>query len=56
MKDTPFTIDTLTEVPKVVKKEAYLTKLDDKSGYDNILMSESSRKLLCFQWGILIIV
>ena len=51
MKDTPFSIDTLSEVPKIVKKNSFLTKLDDKSGYDNVLMSENSKSLLGFQWG-----
>jgi hypothetical protein len=43
MKDTPFSLDTLSEVPKIVKKNSFLTKLDDKSGYDNVLMSENSK-------------
>jgi hypothetical protein len=30
MKDTPFSLDTLSEVPKIVKKNSFLTKLDDK--------------------------
>jgi hypothetical protein len=51
MKDTAFSLDTLSEVPKIVKKNSFLTKLDDKSGYDNVLMSENSKSLLGFQWG-----
>ncbi|MES9879789.1 MAG: reverse transcriptase domain-containing protein, partial [Sedimenticola sp.] len=51
MKDTPFALDTLADVPKVVNSSAYMTKLDDKSGFDNVFMTESSRKLLCFEWG-----
>jgi hypothetical protein len=51
MKDTPFSLDTLSEVPKIVKKNSFLTKLDDKSGYDNVLMSENSKSLLGFQWA-----
>ncbi|CAG2248312.1 unnamed protein product [Mytilus edulis] len=43
MKDTPFNLDTLVDVPK--------TKLDDKSGYDNVFVTESSRHLLGFDWG-----
>ena len=50
MKDTPFSLDTLSEVPKIVKKNSFLTKLDDKSGYDYMLMSENSKSLLGFQW------
>ena len=50
MRDTPFVLDTLTDVPLLVKKNSYLTKLDDKSGYDHVLMTESSRPFLGFQW------
>ncbi|CAG2189798.1 unnamed protein product [Mytilus edulis] len=32
MKDTPFNLDTLVDVPRTIKQNAYLTKLDDKSG------------------------
>lgn len=51
MKDTPFNLDTLTDVPKTIGNNSFLTKLDDKSGYDNLFMSESSKPLLGFQWG-----
>lgn len=51
MKDTPFSLDTLVNVPHIIKKCSYMTKLDDKSGYDHVFMSESSKKLLGFQWG-----
>ena len=51
MKDTPFSLDTLSDVPETIKDGCFLTKLDDASGYDNVLMSEASRTLLGFQWG-----
>lgn len=51
MKDTPFNLDTLVDVPKTVRKGSFLTKLDDKSGYDNVFVTESSRPLLGFEWG-----
>ena len=41
MKDTPFTLDTLIDIPKSFEKETFLTKLDDKSGYDNVLVTET---------------
>ena len=44
MKDTPFNLDTLTDVPKIISKDAYMSKLDDKSGYDNVFVTESSKK------------
>ena len=51
MKDTPFCLDTLVDIPRVIEKNSYMSKLDDKSGYDNVLMTNSSAALLGFQWG-----
>ena len=51
MRETPFTLDSLTDVPRVIRQGEYLTKLDDLSGYNNVLMSENSRSLLGFQWA-----
>ena len=51
MKDTPFNLDTLTDVPKIISKDAYMSKLDDKSGYDNVFVTKSSKTLLGFQWA-----
>ena len=51
MKDTPFSLETLSDVPRIVKRNSYMTKLDDASGYLHILMTQSSRPLLGFQWG-----
>lgn len=51
MKDMPFTLDRLTDLPRYVSKDSYQTVLDDKSGYDHILLTESSRKYFGFQWG-----
>ena len=51
MKDTPFNLETLVDVPRTVQGGSFLTKLDDKSGYDNVFVTNSSRKLLGFQWG-----
>ena len=51
MKDTPFNLETLVDVPRTVEGGSFLTKLDDKSGYDNVCVTNSSRKLLGFQCG-----
>ncbi|KAK3084846.1 hypothetical protein FSP39_020056 [Pinctada imbricata] len=51
MKDTPFTLDTLSDVPKIIGKNVYMSKLDDKSGYDNVCVTDSSKTLLGFQWA-----
>lgn len=51
MKDTPFSLDTLQDVPHLIKRNSYMSKMDDKSAYLNMLMTENSRQLLGFQWG-----
>ena len=51
MKDTPFSLDILADVPHLVKQGSYMTKLENSSGYHHLLMTESSRTLLDFQWG-----
>ena len=51
MKDTPLGLETLSDVPCIVKRNSYMTKLDDASGHLHILMTQSSRPLLGFQWG-----
>ena len=48
MEDKPFTLDTLNDLPQYVAKDSYQTVLDDKSGYDHILLSEDSRTFLEF--------
>ena len=51
IKDKPFTLDTLNDLPWYMAKDSYQTVLDDKSGYDHILLSEDSRTFLGIQWG-----
>ena len=49
--DRPFKLDSLKDVPKVVRQAAFFTALDDKSGFDNVKMHERCQHLLGFQWG-----
>ena len=51
MTDAPFKLDNLTHLPRYVPKDTYQTVLDDKSGYDHILLSEDSRTYFGIQWG-----
>lgn len=51
MEDQPFTHDTLNDSPWYVAKNSYQTVLDDKSGYDHILLSEDSLTFVGIQWG-----
>ncbi|CAC5370045.1 unnamed protein product [Mytilus coruscus] len=37
IKDIPFSLDTLKNVPRSVRENAYFTTIDDKSGLDNVI-------------------
>ena len=51
LNNVTFNLDTLKDVPRIVKKNAYFTSIDDKSGFDNVLLAEDWYKLVGFQWG-----
>ena len=51
MRDMPFSLDRLIDLPRYVGHDTYQTVLDDKSGYDHILLSEDSRTYFGIQWG-----
>ena len=46
-----FSLDTLNDLPRYVTKDSVQTVLDDKSGYDHILLTESSQTFFGTQWG-----
>ena len=51
MIDKPFKLDHLRDLPRYVSKDSFQTVLDDKSGYDHILLNEDSRTFFGIQWG-----
>jgi len=51
MRDQPFSLDKLVDVTRYAYKVTFLTKCDDKSGYDHTLLTEGSRKLFGMEWG-----
>ena len=51
MRDNPFSLDTLNDLPRYVTKDSFQTVLDDKSGYGHIFVTESSRPFFGIQWG-----
>ena len=51
MRDNPFSLDTLNDLPRYVTKDSFQTVLDDKSGYDHIFLTQSSRVFFGIQWG-----
>ena len=42
MRDRPFRLDSLVDVTCYLEKKHFQTKLDDKSGYDHVLMDDDS--------------
>ena len=56
MRDLPFKLDKLTDLPQYVSKDAFQTFTDDRCGFDGILLTAASRTLFGMQWGILHII
>ena len=51
IKDTPFSLDTLQDVPHLIKRNSYMSKMDDKSAYLNMLMTEKFKAVIRFSVG-----
>ena len=43
VKDSPFRLDTLKEVPRMMERGEFLCTTDEKSGYDHVKLSTPSR-------------
>ena len=42
MRDMPFSLEKLVDVPRYINRGSFMTKCEDKSGYDRVLLSEDS--------------
>jgi hypothetical protein len=51
IKNTDFSILTSKEIRRLVNSGDMMSCLDDKSGYDHILLHENSRKYFGIQFG-----
>ena len=51
MADAPFKLDSLSYLPRYVGWQSFQTVLDDKLGYDHLLLAEESRTYFGIQWG-----
>lgn len=51
MINRPFQLDTLRGLPLYVFPGSFQTVSDDKSGYDHILLTDSSKTYFGFEWG-----
>ena len=50
IKDCPFSLDYLSDLPRYIGPGHYQTVCDDKSGYDRICLSPSSRTFFRLSW------
>ena len=50
IKDCPFTLDYITDLPRYVLPGHFQTSFDDKSGYDHVLLHPSSSTFFGLQW------
>lgn len=48
IKDLPFSLDKITDLPRYVGKDHYQTVMDDKSGYDHVSLLSAVRSFLGF--------
>ena len=51
MRDSPFLLDKLRDVPRYVYPDSLMSKSDDKSGYDHVLLTEESMQSFGIRWG-----
>ncbi|KAI8517572.1 hypothetical protein Bbelb_035890 [Branchiostoma belcheri] len=47
----PFSLDPITEAPRMLRKGGYMTHTDEKSGYSHISLSENSRTYFGFEFN-----
>jgi len=50
MKYSPHSLDKLVDVARYVYKDSYMMNCNDKSGYDHVLLRESSQTYVSLQW------
>ena len=50
IKDCPFTLDYITDLPRYVLRGHFQTSFDDKSGYDHVRLHPSSSTIFGLQW------
>lgn len=51
IKDCPFKLDTLKDVPRLIEEDSYCANMDDKAGYQHVLMSKVGKTYFGFAFG-----
>ena len=42
MRDSPFSLDKLSDAPPYVYRGSFMSKIDDKSVYDHVFLTDES--------------
>lgn len=50
IRDLPFTLDYLSDLPRYLERGHFQTVCDDKSGYDHLMLTQSSRTMFGLCW------
>ncbi len=50
VRDLPFTLDTLADVPRLVGKGTFMTSVDHKAGYQHVSITPESQKFFGICW------
>ena len=50
IRDQPFSLDYLSDLPRYIGLGRFQTVCDDKSGYDHILLTPMSRTMFSLCW------
>ena len=51
IRDSPFSLHKLTDVPRYVYRDSLMSKIDDKLGYNQVLLTEESMQYFGIRWG-----
>lgn len=51
IRDLPFSLDSISDLPRYVGQGHFQTVCDDKSGYDHLLLTLDSRTLFGLRWN-----
>lgn len=51
IRDSPFTLETLKDVPRIIKPGDFVTSCDHKAGYQHIKLHPDSQKYFGIQWA-----
>lgn len=50
VRDLPFSLDYLSDLPRYVERDHFQTVCDDKSGYDHLFLTPESRTMFGLRW------